>query len=307
MIRNKINHKVYIGQSDNILRRWEEHKNRSKSSNKRWSDSYLYRSIRKYGLENFEFKVLEETTIEMLNEREEYYIIKCNSTERDKGYNMGIVFNRRYYKGSTISEDTLKNVIYLLKNSNKRFIDIAKLNNISLSMVSYINTGYCFSNKSFDYPLRKKPLNKKVKYNKGDRVLYVHNCIICNKEFESSTYEKKYCSNKCLSVSKSTKIPEKEVLLDLIEKYNNYTEISKIFGVTPNAVKKWLKKYDIELLNTTNDYPSFVEIYKKSFEFENFKSLSSYFNINYSTLRWYLEKNNLPYTIKDIRNYKFLD
>ena len=47
-ITNLVNEKVYIGQAQDIEKRWREHKCSSKSNNQ-----ILYRAIRKYGLENF--------------------------------------------------------------------------------------------------------------------------------------------------------------------------------------------------------------------------------------------------------------
>lgn len=52
-------------------------------------DKYLYKSFRKYGIENFSFEVLEEMTEEYYNKfannREEYWIIWYDSIKN--GYN----------------------------------------------------------------------------------------------------------------------------------------------------------------------------------------------------------------------------
>lgn len=60
------NGKVYIGQSVDIERRWESHK-QSKH------DLPLYHSFKKYGIENHFFEVIEECKINELNEKERYY------------------------------------------------------------------------------------------------------------------------------------------------------------------------------------------------------------------------------------------
>ena len=55
-ITNKINNKVYIGQSVNIEERWDYHK-----AVCHWnSQSALYRAFKKYGIENFDFQVIEK-------------------------------------------------------------------------------------------------------------------------------------------------------------------------------------------------------------------------------------------------------
>lgn len=88
-IKNKINGKLYVGQSVNIIRRWQEHKSRPFENGINCTNIPLYQSIRKYGLENFEFSILEECSPQQLNEREAFYI-----QEKDcivpKGYNVSL-------------------------------------------------------------------------------------------------------------------------------------------------------------------------------------------------------------------------
>lgn len=76
-ITNKNNGKVYIGQSNNIERRLAEHK-KEHSVN---IDDY----IQILGVENFDFEVLEECSLEEIDKKEQEYIKKYNSCE--KGYN----------------------------------------------------------------------------------------------------------------------------------------------------------------------------------------------------------------------------
>lgn len=80
-ITNKINGKCYIGQSVDIERRFNEHKNCK-------VDKPLYRAFKKYGIDNFTFEILEECSQEELNEKEIYYIVFYNSTTDGNGYNL---------------------------------------------------------------------------------------------------------------------------------------------------------------------------------------------------------------------------
>lgn len=84
-ITNKLNKKVYIGQSVNIEVRFKDHK--SKQKRDREPDSHLYRAIEKYGLENFTFEVLEECSVLELNGKESYYIKLLKSNDKKFGYN----------------------------------------------------------------------------------------------------------------------------------------------------------------------------------------------------------------------------
>ena len=84
-ITNQLNQKCYIGKTTalNPEERWKEHK-RSRN-NDRCKQRALYRALNKYGIDNFVFEILEEVSLEEINEKEEYYIQFYNSYH--KGYN----------------------------------------------------------------------------------------------------------------------------------------------------------------------------------------------------------------------------
>lgn len=82
---NLINNKVYIGQSVNIIARKAEHIKLAKNEN---YTTNIAKAIRKYGIENFDFEILEECSLQNLNERERYYIKYYDSLNKEKGYNM---------------------------------------------------------------------------------------------------------------------------------------------------------------------------------------------------------------------------
>ena len=86
-IKNEVTGKVYIGQSNDINRRWTEHKSRAFDPNNNCYHKPLYLSMRKYGLEVFTLTILEECSLEELNEREAYYIQQYNSLVPN-GYNV---------------------------------------------------------------------------------------------------------------------------------------------------------------------------------------------------------------------------
>ena len=87
-IENLINGKIYVGQSNNIERRFSQHK--SPYEQKRFSDKPLYKAFQKYGIENFSFSVIEECTIEQLNEKEKLWISKLQSLTHQNGYNITV-------------------------------------------------------------------------------------------------------------------------------------------------------------------------------------------------------------------------
>lgn len=78
-IINKIDGKFYIGSAYNLQRRWNNHCRKS-------SNIYLRRAIKKFGIENFIFEILEYVDICKLLEREQYYLNLFEPTKY--GYNI---------------------------------------------------------------------------------------------------------------------------------------------------------------------------------------------------------------------------
>ena len=79
-IENLNNGKIYIGQSNNIQRRFKEHQTKGAISK-----IPVDTAIQKYGSGNFSFEILEECSLEELNTKESYWI---NIYEADiSGYN----------------------------------------------------------------------------------------------------------------------------------------------------------------------------------------------------------------------------
>ena len=84
---NLINGKIYIGQTNNIQRRWANHK----CSN---SDMVIARALRKYGVDNFHFEILlRGLTPEEANQKEVEFIKEKNSLVPN-GYNVATGGNR---------------------------------------------------------------------------------------------------------------------------------------------------------------------------------------------------------------------
>ena len=86
-ITNKENQKSYIGQSINIDKRVKEHFWKAKLPKERSYNSILHQAIRKYGEDSFSVKIIEECSVEELDEKEKYYIKQCN-TITPNGYNI---------------------------------------------------------------------------------------------------------------------------------------------------------------------------------------------------------------------------
>lgn len=82
LITNLVNNKKYVGQTRQQLnKRWSLHIAESKT----YSERPLYRAINKYGLHNFKIRILEECNVDVLNEREIYWINSLDTYHH--GYN----------------------------------------------------------------------------------------------------------------------------------------------------------------------------------------------------------------------------
>ena len=85
LITNDVNSKVYVGQTIQTLnKRFNGHCCYSKSD--RSSNMYIKWAFHKYGRDKFHITLLEECPIDLLNERERYWISFYNSY--NEGYNL---------------------------------------------------------------------------------------------------------------------------------------------------------------------------------------------------------------------------
>ncbi|WP_187291013.1 GIY-YIG nuclease family protein [Clostridium novyi] len=76
-IMNLANNKKYIGQSIDIINRWQSHKSALYWNNH--PNKELQQEWNQYGYKYFEFTLLEKCKAEDLNNREKYYIRNSNS------------------------------------------------------------------------------------------------------------------------------------------------------------------------------------------------------------------------------------
>lgn len=106
-IQNIINGKIYIGQSIDIQRRWSQERKIKRLN------CYLLSAMKKHGLENFSFYVLEECDKERLNDREKFYIKLYHSLDPEYGYNMTSggdnCYKRPYQKLSEVHKKKISN------------------------------------------------------------------------------------------------------------------------------------------------------------------------------------------------------
>ena len=95
IIKNKINEKVYIGQT--LLSVEERFKQHTKPSNSK-KHYKIYKAMNKYSVENFYYEILEsDVSEEDINEREIFWIEKYDSFKNGYNSNPG-GYGRTIYK-----------------------------------------------------------------------------------------------------------------------------------------------------------------------------------------------------------------
>lgn len=152
---NLINNKKYVGQTNNINRRKREHLSASKNElNSQYNDPF-HSSIRKYGIENFDFTVLEEIESDdqsFIDEREEFWVyVEYSYIIYGKGYNLTIGGQDSAYK-SRLSEIEIEEIKDMIRNKTSYQIIKDKFH-ISFTHISNINHGYYFYKEKENYPL----------------------------------------------------------------------------------------------------------------------------------------------------------
>lgn len=234
-IENNINHHIYVGQSVNIEKRWKREIAASQLSADHSYDYPLQRAFRKYGVENFSFDIIETCSLEELNAKEIYWIHYYDSFFH--GYNQTLGGEHHILA----PKDNIINVIHDLETTNLYHREIAEKNNISIEMVQGINTGRYW----FD-PYRTYPIQTKFKDKATSASNYIKKenfCIDCGKKIGLKANRCVECAQKA---SRKVCRPSKEELYDyLISIQGNFSEASRHFGVSDNAVRKWCRKYEI--------------------------------------------------------------
>lgn len=221
--RNKINQKVYIGQSTNIERRIKEHNLRAYQESSAEYNSLLCKAIRKYGLENFEIKVLKTCSANELDHLEQYYIKYYNSYLKEYGYNMTMGGNSNGKRKLTYEQ--LEELTYELINTRISQKALAEKYGVTDQTISDINVGKYYS-RELDYPLRKAIKTY---------------CMECGVEITKGC---NYCI-KCAHLHQQVVgRPSAQQLAEEIVS-SSFCAVGRKYGVSDNAIRKWCIAYNL--------------------------------------------------------------
>lgn len=161
-ITNKINNKIYVGQSGRIENRLSGHfKASTMESGKQYNDE-IYVDMRKYGTENFEFEILETFS---LDEAEEKWIQKFIE-DGENLYNINLTpYSDPHACLRKFSCEELNKIHELLKENKLSNIQISKRFNCSPTTIDKINNGVTYVRENMKYPIRSYKVNGEKNYN----------------------------------------------------------------------------------------------------------------------------------------------
>jgi group I intron endonuclease len=246
-ILNRKTGSVYIGKTNNLERRKREHISIAYNPNSSEYLKLLYRKIRQYGVEEFEFYIIEECEDSIWKDREKYWISYHNSfhgigyNESEGGDGVPI--------GNSI-EPFISNIILDLKENKMTQETIAFKYNTVSSVISNINNGLILKQLEIDYPIRQNFLSEEVLDNLKD---LLENTTLSFKEISNqlgigeSTVKKinygqiqhtKHFTS--FPVRKLSGVKQKANIVKELLRETNYTfnEISKLSGTSYRTVSR---------------------------------------------------------------------
>lgn len=246
-VTNKINNKIYIGQTINSLEHRRKQHEKDCRRNKYYNNRF-HNALIKYGFDNFIWECLCEcVSIEELNSKEQYYISEYNTTDKALGYNLKFGGNN----GGKCC-DTTKVKISL---SSKQKWTNPK---IASKMLNGLRKG-----------------TETVKQ-KGLKNYVLRKCIYCDTEFKCKPYDpKKYCSLKCANNDpKHYLVGVKAASTKVQEQYQNSipTKIQQI--------ENWIRENKLLLQNVKMNNLTFIQDLCTFLNVKDHKTVAKILNVN---------------------------
>ena len=189
-IKSKTTNKVYIGQTSKST--IDNRQNRHKKDMEK-GDTHLYRAMRQYGFDDFEFSIVEENIpIDMLSQREIYWIAKYDSF--NTGYNSttggegGNTYARRTPEQMAETKAKISNKMRGENNGNKGQF-VGERNGMygkTMSEETKVNLRKFWTGKKRDEAFRQAVSKGKkgVKKNFTNRIKYLYLLNLTNMEYK---------------------------------------------------------------------------------------------------------------------------
>lgn len=294
-IVNKINNKVYIGESLDIERRWDEHK--EDLNNNKHHSKKLQSAWNKYGEESFEFLIEKDLTNDtyinnfllelVLLKYEDIYINKYNSV--DEGYNCEYTYQkvkngeRELNRIKINDKDKLNKYITIVENRFERgngeyIIGKRQKQNVLKENVTYEEYNEYMieefikkykSIKPFEgiLPLEHLFLKSELHVIPWSIFIYLQQTNVINREYKVLIYQNyiKNITSNNFSSSKETLGFTYEGYLKMCEAIiNNYKEINFFQKIGERKTKNRNKLYIYKENINNNKFLEFAKLYQYS-------------------------------------------
>lgn len=226
-ITNLISNQIYVGQSIDILCRWRHHKTDAFKNDQQYQNNPLYKDIRRYGLNNFLFEIIEECRVNELNDKQKYWISYYNS------YNNG--YNRTQggqdaSHANKMTDQMFNNIIHDLQTTLDNSEIIGKKYGISGRIVRAINSGASWRKDYLNYPIRESLIEIQRKQKKEQEQK--------NKLLNADQVAK-------LHVAQVEKIRMHGIQLAKNIIVYGFSAIGRLYQVSHTTVRRWCKKDNI--------------------------------------------------------------
>lgn len=229
LITNLTNGKIYIGKSVNPEGRWHDHKKVAFGGKEKYPDfSAIHTALRKYGVDNFNFEIIDELANEVEAYRAETQLILLScSNLKEFGYNCNLGG-----EGGIVPSEEVRQKLITAQNRPH----IKKIKSDAMKKRHQENPGFLAEiNKGNDYT-RGRKLTQKEKDNLSK--------VFTGRVVSDSTKEKMSASASG-EKSSQAKLTEKDVL-EIRKKYMpgkyGYVKLSREYGVHDKTIRKIINR-----------------------------------------------------------------
>jgi DNA-binding transcriptional regulator YiaG len=196
--------------------------------------------MRKYGLEAFQFEILETCIPEELNHKEQQWIAKLRSNNKRYGYNL--TSGGDTTKPLVLTANDAKQIRNILQETKLTQEQIARQFNVTQRTVSYINSGDMWFDANTQYPIRKRSEPPKL-------------CAVCEQPIRRTSTLCSRCEAKRRRAIKAAQRaqptdtnyshPLSRNDLKTLVRTHMISDVARQFHVSPTTIRRWCKQLNL--------------------------------------------------------------
>lgn len=287
VMENKVNHKKYIGQTNDFHLRMNGHRSDAFNPNSHSYNYPLSNAIRKYGWDNFNNYIIEEiperADYEYVDERERYFIAYFHSLNKENGYNITLggqgcpkqpmTYEQLIHSSKLFTPEEIIDIQNMLRQGTNRKEILDKYpERLTDSYLSNINNGWNFKNPDWHYPLYDYSKNLTSERFTKEQIHLIKQDIINGISYEEISKKWDLAPGMISQVNNGKSWYEKEYNYPL--SYRNHSRCQ-------NA-NTWVKDVQQDLINSNLTQVEIAKKYNKAYStIKKINSGASHKNPNY--------------------------